>query len=61
MKSDDTDKFWETMLLEMERLREYDVYEIVHRDTVPSTSTILRSVWSHRRKTKSEYCSSKGE
>ena len=52
MKSDDADKFWETMLLEMERPHECDVYEIVDRDTVPSTSTILRAVWSHRRKTR---------
>lgn len=29
MKSDDADKFWETMLQEMERLHECEIYEIV--------------------------------
>ena len=51
MKSNDADKFWETMLLEMERLHKCDVYKIVDRDTVPPTFTILRAVWSHRRET----------
>lgn len=52
MKSDDADKFWTTMLNEMERLYECDVYEIVDKSTVPAASTILRAVWSHRRKTR---------
>ena len=51
MKADDNEQFLILMKQEVDKLLENEIYEIVPRNTVPKTKTVLNDVWSHRRKT----------
>ena len=47
----DKENFEESMDEEMVKCFDNGIYEIVKRSTVPELKSILRAVWSHRRKT----------
>ena len=51
MAAIDKEHFEESMTEKMEKCFDNGIYEIVKRSTIPELKSILRSVWSHRRKT----------
>ena len=51
MKAVDSDKFEISMAEELDKMWENDIYEIIKKVDVREGHSILRSVWSHRRKT----------
>ena len=52
MEASDCDRFEESTSDEMYSLIENEMYEIVLRGSFPVQNSILRAVWSHRRKTR---------
>ena len=51
MKSDDHEQFLASMLEEITKLSDSEVWEIFPTGEVPKGQTILEAVWLHRRKT----------
>ena len=49
--ADDWDEFVKAMKEEVDRMLENNIFKLVKRSVVPLNQRILRSVWSHRRKT----------
>ena len=52
MRASDSSMFMDSMDEEMENLCANDIYDLIPRNEVPPGKTILRAIWSHRRKTK---------
>ena len=52
MRASDVPQFEESMDSEMENLFTNEIYELIQRNEVPPSKTVLRSIWSHQRKTK---------
>ena len=52
MKAVDSDKFEVSMAEELDKMWNNKIYEIIKKSDVLKGRTILRSVWSHRRKKK---------
>lgn len=51
MKAVDSDKFEISMAEELDKMWENKIYETIKKKDVREGHSILRSVWSHRRKT----------
>ena len=51
MRAKDADEFLKSMKQEIDRLIEYDIFDVVDINTIPKHTKILRAIWSHRRKT----------
>ena len=51
MKAGDAECFHESMKEEMGNCQKNKIYELMLRNNVPKAHNILRTVWSHRRKT----------
>merc|ERR1712127_638239 len=50
MRAKDADEFLKSMKQEIDRLIEYDIFDVVDINTIPKNTKILRAIWSHRRK-----------
>eukprot|EP00957_Ditylum_brightwellii_P079360 6033720-Ditylum_brightwellii.AAC.1 len=52
MKAEDCEFFIQATEEEIERMVENNIFEVLPHSRVPTYQKALRSVWSHRRKTK---------
>ena len=52
MRASDSQLFEDSMDEEMKNMYLNEIYELIPRNEVPPDKTILRAIWSHRRKTK---------